>query len=83
MHHGTESIPNLGPKIEDHVPNNLKEKLELNKFKKVINNQWKHEDCPCRLCKIFVQNVGFLEKLNLKEAVTSGIKNKLKMLRKI
>ena len=25
------------------------------------------KDCSCRLCKVFVQNVGFLKKNNLKE----------------
>ena len=62
VYHGTESISNLGPKIWDLVPSNLKEISELGKFKKAIK-QWKSEDCPCRLYKIFVQNVGFLEKI--------------------
>ena len=62
VYHGTESISNLGPKIWDLVPSNLKEINELDKFKKAIK-QWKPEDCPCRLCKVFVQNVGFLEKI--------------------
>ena len=62
VYHGTESISNLGPKIWDLVPSNLKEISELDKFKKAIK-QWKPEDCPCRLCKVFVQNVGFLEKI--------------------
>ena len=59
--HGTESISNLGSKIWDLVPSNLKGVSELDKFGKAIK-QWKHEDCPCRLCRVFVQNVGFLEK---------------------
>ena len=67
VYHGTESISNLGPKIWDLVPSNQKEISELDKFKKAIK-QWKPEDCPCRLCKVFVQNVGSLEN-NLKEVV--------------
>ena len=59
--HGTESISNLGSKIWDLVPSNLKEVSELDEFEKAIK-QWKHEDCPCKLCRVFVQNVGFLEK---------------------
>ena len=54
-------ISNLGSKIWDLVPSNIKEISELNKFGKAIK-QWKPEDCLCRLCKVFVQNVGFLEK---------------------
>ena len=34
VYHGTESISNLGPKIWDLVPNNLKEISELDKFLK-------------------------------------------------
>ena len=62
VYHGTESIWNLGPEIWDLVPSNLTEISDLDKFKKAIK-QWKPEDCPCRLCKVFVQNVGFLEKI--------------------
>ena len=68
VYHGTESVSNLGPKIWDLMPSNLKEISDLDKFKKAIK-QWKPEDCPCRLCKAFVKNVGFLEKNNFKEVV--------------
>ena len=61
VYHGTESISNLGPKKWDLVPSNLREICDLDKFKKPIK-QWKHEDCPCRLRNVFVQNVSFLEK---------------------
>ena len=44
------------------VPSNLKEISELDKFKIAIK-QLKPEDCPCILCKVFVQNVAFLEKI--------------------
>ena len=60
VYHRTESVSNLGPKIWDLVPSNLKEISDLDEFKKAIK-QWKTEDCPCRLCKVFAQNVGFLE----------------------
>ena len=52
----------------DLVPSNLNKVSELDKFKKAIK-QWKPEDYPCRLCKVFVQNVGFLEKNILTEVV--------------
>ena len=44
------------------VPSNLKEISDLDKVKKAIK-QWKPEDCPCKLCEVFVQNVGFQEKI--------------------
>ena len=65
-YHETESISNLGPKIWDLAPSNLKEISELDKFKKVIK-QWESEDCPCRLCKVFVKKFRFSGKNNLKE----------------
>ena len=62
VYHGTEIISNLGPKLWDLVSSNLKQVSEIDKFKKAIK-QSKPEDCPCRLCKFFVQNVSFLEKI--------------------
>ena len=51
VYHGTESVSNIGPKIWNLVPSNLKEINYLDKFDKAIK-QWKTEDCPCRLCKV-------------------------------
>ena len=51
-------MSNLGPKIWDLVPSNLKEMSDLDKFKKAIK-QWQPEDSPCRLLKV---SAGFLEK---------------------
>ena len=63
MYHGTESISNQEPKIWDLVPINQKEISDLDKLKKAIK-QWKPDDCsPCRLCKVFAQNVGLLGKI--------------------
>ena len=45
---GTDSISFLGPKIWDIVP-----------FKREIK-KWKPGNCPCRLCRPYIQNVGFL-----------------------
>ena len=55
VYHGTESISNLGPKIWDLVPSNLKEISELDKFKKAIK-QWKPVpvDYAKFLCKMSV-----------------------------
>ena len=51
-------MSNLGPKIWDLVPSNLKEMSDFDKFKKAIK-QWQPEDSPCRLLKV---SAGFLEK---------------------
>lgn len=55
---GTETLSHLGPKIWEIVPNDIK-KFSLSKFTKKIR-KWKPIDCPCRLCKTYIQGVGFM-----------------------
>ena len=51
--HGSESILFLGPKIWNILPDSIEAfKMQIKK--------WKPENCPCRLCKVYVQNVGFV-----------------------
>ena len=57
--HGSESISYLGPKIWDIVPLELKELTSVVAFKKGIK-EWKPENYPCRLCKKYVPNLGFI-----------------------
>ena len=57
---GTESISYLGPKIWGMVPDTYKNIDSLYNFKKVFK-KWKPENCPCRICKVFVKNIGLCE----------------------
>ena len=57
--HGSESISYLGPKIWDIVPLELKELTSLNAFKKGIK-KCQPKNCPCRLCKQYLSNLGFI-----------------------
>jgi hypothetical protein len=59
VHYGTETISYLGPKVWDIIPSNIKEKQSLQSFKIAIKT-WKAENCPCRLCKIYLPGVGFI-----------------------
>ena len=59
VYHGTESLSFLGPKIWDLVPVELKQSETLNSFKLKIKN-WVPFECPCRICKTYIQQVGFL-----------------------
>ena len=59
VYHGTESITYLGPKIWDIVPEEIKQKKSLNSFKESIK-KWKPIKCPCRLCKVYLDGVGFI-----------------------
>ena len=56
---GVESISTLGAKILALVPENLRQSTSLNIFKQGIK-KWNPSNCPCRLCKIYVENVGFM-----------------------
>ena len=56
---GTETISHLGPKIWSMVPDDFK-LFSLSKFKSKIQS-WKPDACPCRLCKIYIKNIGFVK----------------------
>ena len=62
VHYGTDSLSHLGPKIWNLIPNNIKESKTLNAFKSKIK-LWVPENCPCRLCKVYVPEVGFIENI--------------------
>ena len=59
VHHGTESLSFLGPKIWELVPEDTKQSESLKIFKNNIK-KWVPSRCPCRLCHIYLQNIGFL-----------------------
>ena len=41
------------------VPQNIRESNSLNEFKSLIKF-WKADACPCRLCKNYIAQVGFI-----------------------
>ena len=59
-HFGTDTIINLGPKIWKLVPDKIKNVSSLLVFKSRIKT-WTTDNCPCRLCKTFVKDLGFIE----------------------
>ena len=59
VYHGTESISYLGPKIWEIVPREIKDLESLNSFKKSIR-KWTPNNCSCRLCKRYLDGIGFL-----------------------
>ena len=56
---GTESLSFLCPKTWNLVPVELKQSESLDSLKLKIKN-WLPFECPCRLCKTYIQLVGFL-----------------------
>ena len=59
VYNGTESLSFLGPKIWDLVPTEIKESESLEAFKVRIR-KWIPSECPCRLCRTYIQQVGFI-----------------------
>ena len=55
----SESASYLGPKIWEQIPSEIKTINSLVGFKKEIR-KWKPVNCPCRICKVFIPNLGFL-----------------------
>ena len=56
---GFESVRYIGPKIWESLPQDLKNKETIDSFKTAIK-KWKPDSCPCRLCKMYLQNIGYL-----------------------
>ena len=59
VNNGLETLRFLGPKVWDLVPTSIKNASSLSIFKNKIKN-WTPGKCPCRLCKDYVQGVGYL-----------------------
>ena len=61
VYFGTESISSLAPKIWELIPNDIRSANSLGIFKEKIKF-WATDKCPCRLCKTYIGNVGFIVK---------------------
>ena len=59
VYHRTECISYLRPKIWDILPKKLKNIDNLDHFKKKIKT-WTPDNRPCRLCKVYIESIGFL-----------------------
>ena len=57
--HGQGSISYLGPLIWQLVPSEPKDLNTVSAFKAAIK-EWKPKNFPCRLCKRYIGNVGFI-----------------------
>ena len=57
--YGLETPSFIGPKLWKLVPQELKSLKTLEEFKKKIKT-WVPENCPCKLCKIYIQHIGFI-----------------------
>ena len=66
--YGTETLAHLGPKIwalvPDFVPDFIKAEKSLSTFKIKIKS-WRPSKCPCKLCKTYINGVGYIDWLRL------------------
>ena len=56
---GTNTVAFQGPKIWAMVPEDIKKSESLIQFKANIK-KWEPKGCTCRLCKLYIQNLGFI-----------------------
>ena len=57
--YGTEIVTYRGPQIWNLIPEKTKNVSSFKIFKKEMR-KWKDEKCPCRMCKTYIQRVGFI-----------------------
>ena len=60
VYYGAETMSYIGPEIWELVPSNINDSENLSIFKSNIKS-WKPENCPCRLCRLYIADIGFIE----------------------
>ena len=56
---GIESVSNLGAKLWNQLPGEIKNSSSLTVFKNKIR-KWTREKCPCKLSQTYIKNVGYI-----------------------
>ena len=56
---GSEALSHLAPKIWELIPEKFKTLESVASFKIAIK-KWKPDNCPCRLCREYIYQVGFV-----------------------
>ena len=59
-HFGTDTLSSLRPKLWKLIPDKIKHATTLSVFKAKIK-YWTVNSCPCRLCKLCVKDLDFVE----------------------
>ena len=58
VYFGTEGISSLVQRIWELIPSDIRNANSIGMFKK--KKFWTTDKCPCRLCKTYIGNVGFI-----------------------
>ena len=56
---GFETITTIGAALWRNLPNDIKNSDSLNIFKHRIT-QWTPDNCPCKICRNFIKNLGYI-----------------------
>ena len=56
---GFETITTIGAVLWQNLPNDIKNSDSLNIFKHRIK-QWTPDNCPCKICRNFIKNLGYI-----------------------
>ena len=59
VRHGIETASFVAPKIWSCIPRSYKECSSVNEFKAKIKS-WYPENCPCKLCKNYIYQIGYI-----------------------
>ena len=61
VYNGEHSLRGFGPILwNTMLPEKLKDSESLEKFKECIKS-WTPENCNCKLCKIYIEGVGYVD----------------------
>ena len=56
VYYGAETMSYIGPEMWELVPSNINDSENLSIFKSNIES-WKPENCPCRLCRLYIADI--------------------------
>ena len=59
VRYGIETASFVGPRISNSLPQEIKESTSLQILKSKIKS-WTPKNCPCKLCKNYIQHLGYL-----------------------
>ena len=60
VRYGIETASFVGARVWNSLPSDLKQCKSLELFKSKIKN-WIPENCPCKLCKTYLQRIGYVQ----------------------
>ncbi len=61
VHWGEDTLRYLGRKIWNIVPVNIKQSISAKQFRDKIR-KWIPNDCPCRICKTYIHQLGYIDR---------------------